>query len=235
MSWILLLVLFGNLWIWRVFTISPLVCLLLVMSTLLAFLSYTDRGKIKIFFLVSLITVVFLQYRNTDNRSLYYLTNEEREIQRLRIGEYPKSMTRLGYWIEGRNESVAFFKAMRNFGDVLNPSYYFFSNHPVERVGVKEYEKFPYILSPFFVYGTILFVKKRQIPLCVLLFGIPIILTTYIGNYSTMGNISLFPAICLTSSLGFSSFFKKMNSLAKTVLLVAYLLVIVQLVSYATV
>lgn len=50
--------------------------------------------------------------------------------------------------------TFCFYKYQKNFFQGLDINYYFFANHPRERAGVKETEKFLWIFLPFFLLGT---------------------------------------------------------------------------------
>lgn len=50
---------------------------------------------------------------------------------------------------------------IENLATLLDPNFYFFANHPHERVGIVEQERFWFGLLPFFVLGMLLLGQKR--------------------------------------------------------------------------
>ena len=54
------------------------------------------------------------------------------------------------------NKATYILKKMNvNFFESFDPNYYFFANHPLERVGIKETEKLYSWLLPFFIIGCV--------------------------------------------------------------------------------
>lgn len=49
----------------------------------------------------------------------------------------------------------------QNLATLLDPNFYFFANHPHERIGIVEQERFWFGLLPFFILGMLLLGQKR--------------------------------------------------------------------------
>jgi hypothetical protein len=190
--------------------------------------------------------LLIYQYSTTNVKPLTYLTEQERVVQLRRLNEYPPvKLTLLGktiwiplaHWLEQRPETLALYRIQSNLKEVLSPNLYFFANHPNERVGVKEHEKFPYILLPFFVLGVLLLdFKKNKTILSFFIFA-PILLVALAGTYFDVEPISIFPFIAASSALGIEYAWAKVSKLIPTklrggttgVTLILYALVLIQI------
>lgn len=193
MKWLVFnLILFGNLWIWKIFEISFVVFLLCVAGSV--FLKKYVDGNSKNSFVFIMITGLLVGQIKIEGINTYKISIEEKIVQERRLGEYPIKYLRLGYWMEGRTESVMFYKLMDNLGEAVDLNYYFFTNHPRERAAIREFERFPYVYLPFFIYGLILCVDKKRINSLAILIGMLGILTlTGIGK--DLGPVVIFPVI----------------------------------------
>ena len=209
--WILLIVLFGNLWIWRIFSFNFLLGVLILFTSLALYKNY----KISFVFLIALL--LFFQFKTTEISSLTLLSNDDIRVKDMRLKEYPYSLTRVGWWLEGRKETIAFFRILKNFSEVIDPNLYFFANHPRERVGYVEFEKFPYIFLPFFIWGLFSSVKKlsKNYLVTFLPFVLPIILISFTGLKNSLGPFSLFPWIVTITAIGIGETYKRIYKYAK--------------------
>jgi hypothetical protein len=205
-----LLVILGNLWIWRIFNGNLLIGLSAVFSSLVLYKSITT-GKFKKILILLVSSLFIFQLSQTDIRSLTHLTEQQKVLQRQRLNEHPPVSIVLGgktiwiplaNWLELRPEALILCRLQENLSSVLSPNLYFFANHPNERVGVKEHEKFPYILLPFFIIGLLgINFRKGLPPIMVCLFA-PILLMAAAGTYFDVEPIGLFPFIAVCSILG---------------------------------
>ena len=245
---IFLLVLLGNIWLWRIFFSSPLVAILLLTVTSVLFFYLHGHAVLKIIFWILFSALLAVQIGTTTSMSLTSLSNDEIRIRDMRLREYPLVSIHLGtkaiwipiaHWFEGRAESIAFFRMMRNFSEAIDPNVYFFANHPRERIGTVEFEKFPYIFLPFFLYGIFCLAKKdRKIIFCS--FIIPVIAISFMGPSNKFGTIALFPFIVVVAAMGLYSFFEfltKKYKISKMKFVAAgmgvFLLVLAQTLAYA--
>jgi len=200
-----LLVLFGNLWIWRIFSTNFLVGLAATFSSFFLYKSIRTQ-KVENLLIVFLLILFISQFKNTKIFPLTYLNEQERVIQLQRLNEHPPVKLSLGskiiwiptaHWLEGRREILIIYRIQENLKNVLSPNLYFFANHPNERVGIKEYDKFPYILFPFFVIGLLNLKFRKNISLGIL-FLAPIILVAILGDKVDTEPVSLFPFMTIT-------------------------------------
>lgn len=238
---IFLFVLLGNIWIWKIFSLNLLIGLSLVLTSCFLYKSIKDRELNKFLILFLFVLLVF-QYRTTQKVPLDYLSEQEKIMQTQRTREYPPVYIKMGdrtiwipayHWLEERKETLAFYRIEKNISESLSPNLYFFANHPNERVGVKEFEKFPYILLPFFVIGFLNMEARKNIKIIILSLLTPIVLVSLIGDKNLLGPFSLFPFIVVDSVLGteyvYKIFFKR---ILVGSFLFAYILVFLQTILY---
>jgi len=167
----------------------------------------------------------------------------------MRLKEYPPVKLSLAdrtfwipaaHWLENRRESIAFFRILDNISYVVDPNLYFFANHPRQRVGIKEFEKFPYILTPFFVIGLFqLFRSEKDRPFLSVMIMVPLVIISFIGNINSLGPFCLFPVIvvAVVSGLGqlyklLIKVFKKYCNLAFVVFWMFYITNFIQIIVY---
>jgi len=218
---VFLLVVFGNLWIWRVFKDNLLIGLFLVFSSFILYRSI-KTGEFKKVLIIFMLILFAFQINKTDVRSLTYLNEQEKILQQQRLNEHPPVNITLGgrtiwiplaHWMEQRPEVLVLYRIQENLGQVLSPNLYFFANHPNERVGIKEHEKFPYILLPFFVIGLLsLKIGKNISSLAVFLFA-PIFLMGLFGTQIDVEPMSLFPFVAVSSVFGIEYVWGKVSKL----------------------
>jgi hypothetical protein len=171
---------------------------------------------------------MIIQYKTSSINSLTYLNENEKIEQRQRMTGYPRYFYRFANWFEQRKEALIFYKMQENLFEVIDPNLYFFANHPRERVGIVEFEKFPYIYMPFLIIG-IFFISNLDIGVMVLSIS-PFILLSLIGNSNPMGPFSVFPSLAAFTAKGLEPVFRKRKYLL--VFLLVFLLVLIQTISY---
>jgi hypothetical protein len=193
-------------------------------------------------FLVFVVVTAFIQVRTTNVQDLVYLDNDEQRVQQMRLREYPLVRITLfgktlwipaAHWLEERKEVIIFYRLEKNFFETIDPNLYFFSNHPRERIGVSEFEKFAYIVLPIFLYGLYLVIKKKRYFLLAYLF-ISLGIISVIGHDSLLGPFLLFPFISLSVFVGLIDLHQKTrkNRLLTFSFLVIYILSLIQIFSY---
>jgi len=219
----LLFVLIMNLWIWKIFSFNILIGIFVILTS---FSLYYKKIGLS---LLLIIILLFFQYKTSSKNSLTFLNDNEKLQQEVRLRGYPPSNIPIANWLENRKESLVFYKVEANFSEVVDPNLYFFANHPRERVGVVEYEKFAYILLPFFVLGLLL-LKKEDLPTLLLSLS-PFILISIIGNSNPVGPFSLFPFLVTYISLGLAPVFAQKKYLF--IFLLLFALVFIQTLAYA--
>jgi len=216
-----LISLFANLWIYKMFAGSFLIGLLVLLATI----SLLKNSK---YFLLFFLPILLLQITTTNKPSLTAIANDDRRVIDMRLRAYPYKFLRLGYWLEERKESIIFNRITTNLFENLDPNLYFFANHPRQRVGIREFEKFPYILLPFFVWGVIKLISKRNKSFWLTSFLIPVAILSVIGSKNSLGPFSLFPFFVVSINEGLKVLQKKHLKIFVVVLI----LVFVQIISY---
>ena len=213
--------LFANLWIYKVFAANLFLGILILIATILLL----KNSKL---FLLLFIPVLFFQIQTTNKTSLTAISNDDRRVIDMRLRAYPSKLLRLGYWLEERKESIIFYRVATNFFENMDPNLYFFSNHPRQRVGIKEFEKFPYVLLPFFLLGIFNWISKKNKLFWLISFLVPITILSIIGNKNNLGPFSLFPFLVVSIYEGF----KKLRSKYLTMFIIVLVLVLIQIISY---
>jgi len=202
-------VLLANFWIWRILFNSVPLGLLVLASSIFLYLSFKRSSKKYFFaFLVLFSLLLIFQWKTTSKESLVELSNDEQRVQQMRLKEYPPIRISIAHWFENREESIAFFRILENFSETIDPNLYFFANHPRERVGINEFEKFPYIFLPLFFYGLVLSVAERRKLVLGMSFILPVVLISIIGHKNQLGPFSLFPFLAVSITHGLELLFQ---------------------------
>ncbi|OGM30445.1 hypothetical protein A2630_01855 [Candidatus Woesebacteria bacterium RIFCSPHIGHO2_01_FULL_44_10] len=216
---------FGNLWIWRIFNLNPVVALLLVGATLAFYKNF------KIIFLILFAGTLFFQFKTTNIQDLTHLTNDQQRVVQIRLKAYPYWATSIGKWLEVSPKAIALGRIRQNFFENLDINQYFFATHPRQRVGITEFEKFPYILLPFFIYGTYKSVKQKPWHTVGLALT-PLALLAVIGNQNPLGPFSLLPIFAISTIVGLEAFLKWAKKPYVVTFLILFGLVMIQIISY---
>ncbi len=193
-------------WIWRVFSVNFIVLILLFITSYLL-LKKIENKKIKyLTLIVSFIVLAFFQYRTTNVSSLTKLSEVEKTVQTERMREYPNP--RIAHIVEERKESIALTRLQNNLFENLDINLYFFGNYPRGRVGYDEFEKFFFVLIPFFIIGLVNILEEKKIREVGISFFAPLILFSVIGNKNPMGPFLLFPFFAVSICKGIYEVFK---------------------------
>jgi len=219
----LLISLFANLWIYKIFAVNFLLGILILITTILLF----KNNKL---FLLLFIPILFFQIQTTNIASLTAISNDDRRVIDMRLRAYPPKFLRFGYWLEERKESIIFNRVAINFFENMDPNLYFFANNPRQRVGIKEFEKFPYVLLPFFLLGVLDCIQKKNKMFWLISFLAPLIVLSIIGNRNNFGPFSLFPFFVVSINEGLKKLQNKHFKIFIVVLVLV--LVLVQIISY---
>lgn len=236
----LILVLFLNLWIYRLFSLSVSAGIIAILLSIFLWLNLQSSSK-KYFYLSVAFTIILalFQYSTSEIKSLSYLDEGGLLKQQERMKGYPPVFINIGdkklwipaaNWLENRPEIIALYNFQDNLGNVVDPNLYFFANHPRERFAIVEFEKFPYIFMPVFLLGMLM-VKKSQLKVFLLAL-IPLVMLTLIGDRNPAGPYSLFPFFAVTIALGNQFIISKKKYLLPAA--IALILVFIQTIAYAT-
>lgn len=232
-------VLIFNLWLWKILAFDITLGLVVVLASIFLWLGLQNIKKFYFYTLIVLFSLlIFFQWKTSFKTSLTFRNDNEKVIQQEWLKAYPPIYIKIAgktiwipiaHWLEQRKEFLVFYKIEENFSEIVDPNLYFFANHPRERVGVKEFEKFPYILLPVFIVGLFSIKKKN---LKEVLLGLsPVVLISLIGNSNSIGPFALFPFFAAVISMGLVPIFSKKQFLIPG--MVAFILVFIQVFAYA--
>jgi len=196
---IFLLVVLGNAWIWRI--LGGFLFLGLGLMSLSFFLVF--NFKIPTFILLAVLGSFLL--KNTFDTNLLYVSPLEKDKLVHRHEYYSQGLgkiykNRIGIYL---NYSVAPYisRFSKNLSYNLDPNLYFFANHPRERGGVIEFDKFFYISLPIFVFGLTSLLSSAFV-LPVIYFAVSLFITAFLFPGYDLGPVLLFPFIVTVLYLG---------------------------------
>lgn len=220
------LAIFGNLWIWRVFQTSFFHFLV----SILASITFIKGSRSAV---VLLAILVAIQVANFKPANFIEFSNDEIRVRDERLSLYPDEYLQIGYYYEQRSEIVVLRRFLEKLIRRLDPNLYFFAGHPRERLGVDEFEKYPYVLFPVFLLGVVAAIKEKRKILA--LFVIPLLTASL--DKSTTYDFALFPFIGTTVYLGLVQLVKlttrfKYKIVLYSLFLILFLLSLVQIISY---
>lgn len=197
---------FGNLWIWRIFKENLIIGILLVILSYLFFKQIIIKAQysqlIALIFIFTIVT--FITLRVGFDKNIFVTSPEEQAQQNARHGLYAvelgqlfKNKLSLNFY---KYFSSSIHKLERNLFYNLDPNLYFFTSHPRERPGIGEFDKYPWILLPFFMAGLFLIIQYYPIV------GIYFIWTAFISMFLnptySLGPALFFPLINVVIALG---------------------------------
>lgn len=200
----LAVVLVLNFWLFQVVKFNVFAGLLLIASTIAIdlWLKHKIDRRLPLLLFASLL---FLQFQTTTRESLDSLNLESQLLVQMRLREYP-----MAHLFESRPELLVFFKIQENLAQTLDPNFYFFANHPRERAGIQEFEKFPYILLPVLLIGIVYTIQRKAQKQLLFIAVVPIALLSLIGHKNNLGPLSLFPFLVIATSHGLAFLHKKL-------------------------
>jgi len=178
---------------------------------------------------VFVVVLCFIQLNHTKRADLYSISNDQKRLQDLRLSAYPPTRLPVAYWLEAKPVSVAVTRLQSNFFEAMDINLYFFASHPSERVGVKEFEKFPYILLPAFIIGAIAQFNRKKAVLAIA-FLVPVFFVTRYGIDANGSAFALFPFVSYSIYLGLIKMLKNCKLLGAFIAL--YAVVLIQIISY---
>ncbi len=135
------------------------------------------------------------------------------EIERININRslFPKNPTGKALSVITQNKAVvALNRFLENTYQYLDWNYYFFGNHPRERVGVAEIEKLPWWLLPFFVFGLWRLPKDKKLLLKTGVWFLGgIFFLSLFGLTDNLTSFFIFPPIAVVIALGARKLYEK--------------------------
>lgn len=206
----ILFVLFISNWSWEIFSFNLYLFFLIWLASVLLFLALIKKStKLFYIYLLVMIPILITQCKTTSNAGLSYMNATEKHIFTYRKSEFPvftvnifSKVKTINSALYLANERTAMFdKFEQNLLRTSDLNLYFFGNHPREIAGVREFEKYSFLLIPFFMFGLYQSAKSKTWQLLVSLL-IPLTLLSFIGQNNPIGPFSLFPFFTVTISIG---------------------------------
>ncbi len=213
---------------WTVVLLTNPPIFLLVLATTIVSILFSQKRRILT--VLVLLLCLFQYFQITKTPLVSNSPVHQVEIKH-NLAAYPPLPLPVAYWFEQKDITQKIFALSLRSGEVLSPSLYFFSNHPRERAGYREFEKFQYVLLPFFIYGLFSLFRKKKHYLLFILFVPGFILFTLFGNRGEAGPFLFFPFIASLTFYGLREFFPKRNK-ALIAFLVVFVLVTIQTYAY---
>lgn len=212
---IFLLVFILSPWVWKIASVNLFILIVIFVASFLLLRKIESKKIAGLSIVISFVVLGFFQYRTTNISSLTKLSEIEKTVQIERMREYPSP--RMAHIIEERPESIALTRLQNNLFENLDVNLYFFGNYPRSRVGYDEFEKFFYILIPFFAIGLIkiledkqsLLLRSKKIREVGISFFVPLLFLSVIGNKNPMGPFLLFPFFIVSICKGIYEVFKR--------------------------
>lgn len=210
---LLLIVTFGNLWIWRVVKENFILAILLIILSLLLFklvIAKMQKSQLLILILVFALTS-FITLRTSFDKNIFIISAEEIVQQNVRHGYYA---VELGQLFQNKISlqfykyfSRPIYKTERNIFYNLDPNVYFFVGHPRERAGIEEFDKYPWFLLPFFIAGVFLVIRYNY-PTVGIYFICTILISMFLSSAYSLGPVLFFPLINILITLGLIYFLR---------------------------
>ncbi len=205
---VLLAVFFLTPWFWKLFKINPLILLLLIVfNFMLLYITFKSPKKIiKIATFVLFLLLIFYNLQKGFDKGIWTINQNQALEQNRRHSFYAASLGKiytnkigLLYYTK---ISDPLTRLQKNLFSNLEINLYFFASHPRERTDANEFEKYSFLLLPFFLIGIFYMVKKNILSL-ELFFLAAILISAFININYVLGPILFFPLINTVITLGF--------------------------------
>lgn len=211
---LLLVVIFSASWSWHIFKLNPLIFFILIIFNLLL-LRITLKpaaGIVKLITVTLFLALLFYILQNGFDKSIWVMSPDQILKQNKRHIFYSADLRKLYtnkislYYYTRLSEPLAGLQS--NLFSNLDINLYFFSSHPRERAGKIEFEKYSFLVLPFFLIGTFSVIKKRYLSLKLYFLG-ALSMSAFVSSNYSLGPILFFPLINVVVTLGFLSVIKK--------------------------
>lgn len=205
---LLLVVIFSASWSWHIFKLNPLIFFILIIFNLLL-LRITLKpaaGIVKLITVVLFLIFCFYNLQSGFDKSVWVMSPDQILKQDKRHLFYSAELGKLYtnkislYYYTRLSEPLA--RLQRNLFSNLDINLYFFGSHPRERAGVEEFEKYFFLILPFFLIGVFSVIKKRYLNLGLYFLAV-LPMSAFISQNYLLGPILFFPLINTVITLGF--------------------------------
>jgi hypothetical protein len=125
------------------------------------------------------IIITFLVLRVGFDKNIFFTSsreqlqlNERHGLYAIELGQLFTNKVSLHFY---KYFSGSIRKLEQNLFYSLDPNLYFFASHPRERAEVGEFDKYPWVLLPFFIVGLFLVIQYRYLVVITYLIGASVI------------------------------------------------------------
>lgn len=202
---VLLVIIFITPWFQKILAADKIIAIILFIETygLSLYLTNPDFKKVAIFtFSGLLILSTFLVITQFD-KNLVNHSNLDLAYLQQRRSYYPY---KLGSFFHNQY-TLSIFYYQRNFFTNLDFNQFFFGGQPRLRPYALDFEKFPILYLPFFLYGIILLFSKRKLFVRFVTFTTFILIFAAFANPSfQLGPYIIFPIITSLVFMGLYQF-----------------------------
>ena len=161
-----------------------------------------DFKKLVLIFVFFFLPSLFLSISNFPRQNLPFILNPL-EINQITLYQNILNPANKKFSRFSSNKATFIIKNLEvNFFESFDFNYYFFANHPLERVGVKETEKFYSWLLPFFILGFICLNLLTYRPIILWVSSVLFLSSLFSNRFSEL-NILLMIPFLLIMGLGF--------------------------------
>lgn len=228
----------SNYWMIKIFNLNILLAISLMALSLIVIIGV----KKKLILTLGMTILLLLQFYTTDFINPTYLDNDQQRVQQERIRSYGLTYVDLYFkviwlkpaeWIEQNKFVIVLSRFEENFFEALDINYYFFGGFP--RNNTFDYEKFPFIVLPFFIAGLFKLVEKKEYFNLTLIFLVPVMVLSVIGMKNPYGAFVLFPSIvyCSREGILFTAGFFKSKNIFYSLLVLFFLIFLYMQINYA--
>ncbi len=203
---LIFLIAISNFWIWKIFTQSPFLAIVLILLSIFLIL------RLKVLSLILLVFLSAFLLKNSFDTNLLYVSPLEKDKLENRHEYYAQSLgriykNRISIYLH-KTVSPYVSRYEKNLAYNLDPNLYFFASHPRERLGIDEFVKFPLIALPFFLIGLgVLFSGKYNF---LLIYAIAsVFVSGFLFPGYRLGPVLMFPFMTVTLYLGLSRLLQK--------------------------
>lgn len=194
-------------WFWKIWSVSWWLAIVCVLTTVLLYENSYFRRWLGVGGLIFLIFYQLLIPKTVvASRDAFVIDQRWQMYANAKLPEN-KWLWKIPQWFEVNELSHRLGKMQENAAVVLNPGYYFFANHPFERVGIMEFEKFWFGLLVPWIIG--LFVWFEDMYYRVLLL-VAVGIATLVGE-SHLGAVFLLPIVCCQIALGLTWIYRRIG------------------------
>lgn len=187
-------------WEWIIISKNIWVGILTFLLSVVVFLYFSQYKFTKLLWILIILTtlLVITTFRQAFDESIFRTSALDIQQYYRRHEYYASGLGKIYtnrfalFYFKNFNSPIK--KLQRNIFENLDINLYFFSNHPRERLGVEEFEKYSQIFLPFFLIGVLYFIYVLSWELLIYTIIVALLSSTISPKYE-LGPILFFPLI----------------------------------------